>query len=102
VRRAEAIDYLGGVCVECGTRDDLQFHHVDPSVKSWNVSKLTSIREELFWKEIDKCELRCRECHIDHHRVENEHGTMQRYWQKCRCDLCKAEASEYNRQARQK
>lgn len=36
-KRQRARDYLGGVCVVCGTTDGLDFHHVDPSTKSFTI-----------------------------------------------------------------
>lgn len=50
--------------------------------------------------EIDKCELRCKDCHTDEHRSTAPCGTMRRYWRGCRCPECKRAMREYNRAAR--
>lgn len=63
-RRALAILYLGGVCARCGGTDQLEFHHKAGHKKVANVSRLWTRRAELVWKEIDKCELLCHECHF--------------------------------------
>ncbi len=50
-----------GPCVKCGTRDDLQVDHVDPSDKVthsvWSWSK------ERRDAELAKCQVLCRRCH---------------------------------------
>lgn len=30
------IEQLGGVCVQCGSTDDLQFDHIDPQTRTWS------------------------------------------------------------------
>lgn len=56
---------LSNSCVDCGESDIvvLEFDHVRGK-KSFNVcSKLTSVSLETLKKEIDKCEVRCANCH---------------------------------------
>ena len=53
---------LGGKCVDCGTTENLQFDHKDPSKKSFNISCVLSERT---FKELEKCELRCGDCHLE-------------------------------------
>ena len=53
---------LGGKCVDCGTTKNLQFDHIDPSKKSFNISCVLSERT---LKELEKCELRCGNCHLE-------------------------------------
>lgn len=54
-------------CVDCGESDPiiLEFDHLDPLVKDGHLSSMTnnttSVRTLL--KEIDKCEVRCANCH---------------------------------------
>lgn len=65
-RKAMAIDYLGGVCVDCGTSDSsiLEFDHRDQSTKSFTVTaKLGGASWERLKEELDKCDLRCIACH---------------------------------------
>ena len=65
--REEAFEYLGGVCVACGTADYLDFHHIIPEAKSFTIGRNLSRDWYVLSAELGKCELRCRECHIDHH-----------------------------------
>lgn len=39
-RLAKAMEKLGGRCESCGSKDSLQFDHIDPSTKSANVSEM--------------------------------------------------------------
>lgn len=63
-RRASFLVELGGECVECGSLDRLEFDHINPAEKSFNVGSnmvsksMTDLREEL-----RKCQLLCRACH---------------------------------------
>jgi hypothetical protein len=60
-------------CEKCGLSDFrvLQFHHKDPSQKSFTVSqKAGRIRFDLLKKEIDKCSVLCSNCHIILHFEE--------------------------------
>lgn len=63
VRMAAAAEYLGGVCVDCGTTRRLEFDHRDPSRKEFEITRGGTIAEDRFWAEVDKCVLRCRDCH---------------------------------------
>lgn len=88
--------YLGGKCVVCGTRENLEFHHKNPAVKSFNIRKVLVAFEDLT-AELDKCELRCDDCHKKAHAPK--HGTISRYsnkW-KCRCDDCVRAWRSYQR-----
>lgn len=63
-RREQAIESLGGKCVVCGSVEELEFDHVDPSTKSFSIAKAFS---GWSWSriqvELDKCQLLCRDCH---------------------------------------
>ena len=61
-RKAIMIEMLGGKCVDCGTTENLQFDHMDPSKKSFNISCVLS---ERMLTELEKCELRCGDCHLE-------------------------------------
>tara|TARA_A100001234_G_C12489914_1_gene327275 strand:+ start:101 stop:526 length:426 start_codon:yes stop_codon:yes gene_type:complete len=75
------IDYLGGKCVSCGTTENLEFDHIDPNTKRYNVSKVipdTSPETPLcqsVWEEVNKCQLLCKSCHrkktytLDHETI---------------------------------
>lgn len=76
VFKQKAIDYLGGKCIRCGFDEHpaaLQFHHRDPSSKSFSVTtkELTSPGkfpwETVVLPELDKCDLLCANCHFVTH-----------------------------------
>ena len=62
-RMAEAIEILGGACVVCGSTEELQLDHLNPSTKKFNVAKLWSTNQENFLNELTKCQLLCFSCH---------------------------------------
>lgn len=99
-QRERAKSYLGGTCVECGTTENLHFHHTDPTTMSFRISTWLLLSWERLVVELDKCELRCREHHTDEHRSMAPCGTVQRYWAGCRCKPCAAAMSAYNATAR--
>ena len=99
--KQRALAYLGGSCAGCGSIEDLDFHHVDPSKKSFTVSTALRHRSwEVLAAELDKCELRCKRCHHSVHESDALCGTVRRYWRGCRCSPCRSAMSEYNRQKR--
>jgi hypothetical protein len=92
-RREWALEYLGGVCVECGATENLEFHHKAPAEKEFNISPLLSRQKEILIEELNKCELRCS----DHHKKEHatEHGKRWMWVKGCRCDLCVEAARQH-------
>lgn len=97
-------EHLGGVCIDCGTIDDLEISHNDPAVKSFDIlnqwSRVNKNWDALVLPELDKCSLRCHRCHLiyDEKRPDPLHGTHNMYLTyKCRCDLCREAEAEYNR-----
>lgn len=104
------VAYLGGKCEGCGSRDNLQFDHKDPSNKAFHIAtNLTSSRRRLV-EEAKKCQLLCYPCHKLKTREdmrlwwltrvpEIEHGTISTYTNKdCRCVLCRGANAIYMRQ----
>jgi 5-methylcytosine-specific restriction endonuclease McrA len=95
-RRAEAIVILGGQCAECGSTEELEIDHIDPTTKTRGLDiRSTQVRRELWLAELAKCQLLCGPHH--HTKTAREqsaqraqHGTAWRYERKgCRCDICK-------------
>ena len=80
------ITKLGGFCVKCGVKEDLQVHHRDPKNKEFTIASGLRYKAEKLAKELDKCELLCRECHKLEHAAA--HGGERRYRLGCRCDVC--------------
>lgn len=62
------IAYLGGRCVDCGNTDPrvLHFDHLDVATKTSGVPDLVrrrGLNHPDVWAEVDKCALRCANCH---------------------------------------
>jgi hypothetical protein len=98
-RRAEAVVLLGGKCVDCDSTSDLEFDHVDPEDKSFDIAKIWSYTEARFLAELSKCQLRCYGCHKARTSRQRsvEHGGGLTGKHRCRCDLCRARKGEYDR-----
>jgi hypothetical protein len=66
--RRWVVDRLGGRCKICGydkCLTALEAHHVDPSIKDFNISDVTSV--ERIEVELEKCVLLCANCHREVH-----------------------------------
>lgn len=76
--KKQAIDYLGGCCIECGWSGDLSgydFHHRIPEEKSFNITARVMANKK--WEEVklelDKCDCLCALCHrFKHSDYDNE------------------------------
>lgn len=73
-RMARIRAYLDGIksasgCLICGEREPvcLDFHHMDPSKKEFNLSKLLRSQEKLA-NEVAKCVVLCSNCHRKLHK----------------------------------
>ncbi len=63
---SESKEKLGGKCVKCGTTERLQFDHIYPKDKSFEITrKLLMNDREKFQEELDKCQLLCYNCHLE-------------------------------------
>lgn len=108
--KARAIAVLGGQCVECGSREELEFDHVDGATKAFDISH--GIRDGLsrdrLEAELRKCQLLCATCHREktmrdgqhgggHNRVDSpRHGTAVMYGRaRCRCSECRQWKADY-------
>lgn len=111
-RRADAVAYLGGACVVCGSADRVEIDHIDHREKTFSLSKAFS---GWSWKrilpELDKCQLLCYSCHKEktrkdlaqkfNQRERWEHGTLTGYAnKKCKCEDCLKAGREYQRNRR--
>lgn len=64
------ISLKGGCCLLCGYDKciaALEFHHVDPTQKEFQISKRWSMSDDRIKEEIDKCVLLCSNCHRETH-----------------------------------
>jgi len=108
-RREYALNLLGNKCYNCGSTEDLEIDHIQPELKSFSISKFWSIKEDLFLKELEKCQLLCKSCHINKTNndrgcnTRDQHGTVVCYDRgKCRCPLCKKAKSAYLKERKNK
>jgi hypothetical protein len=69
---------FGGKCQECGSTDRLNFHHIDPESKSFEISKNKPEKETRF--ELLKCALFCYRCHRKEHARYNRDRKLRRVW----------------------
>jgi hypothetical protein len=101
-QREWMLDQCGGpVCIRCGSVEELELDHIDPSQKSfavggmWGLKKLHTVVKD----ELAKCQVLCKECHLIKSTAENiardrppmTHGTLYGWMKKhCGCDLCQS------------
>lgn len=103
--RKEIINLLGGICVKCGSIEQLEFDHINPKEKTLNISIYFTMRvlPLIVYKEIKKMQLLCHKCHkdksiIDVGHQKAVHGTISYHrYHRCRCDLCKEAYNTYRR-----
>jgi len=70
--KKKAVDYLGGKCVDCEKEYPpvvFDFDHTDPTQKSFKISGKAIYRWAEIQKELDKCQLRCSNCHRLRHYI---------------------------------
>ncbi len=100
-RRQEAIILLGGVCVDCGSVEDLQFDHIIAKDKTIDISKVWSCSSKRFNEEVSKCVLRCDSCHKIKSRKFDwkivDHGGGMSGKNRCQCAPCRKQKTEYMR-----
>ena len=75
--RQMAVAYKGNKCERCGydrCADALEFHHLDPSAKEFNLSgKGQTLGWERVKTELDKCIMVCANCHREiHHDLRSQ------------------------------
>jgi U3 small nucleolar ribonucleoprotein component len=90
-RRESLILEMGGKCVKCAKTSDLEFDHIDPETKSFNISKrLTGASMEDIRAESIKCQLLCVPCHKEKTSKASfvGHGGGKTGVAGCRCILC--------------
>lgn len=70
-RRVEFIDSLKTPCEKCGESRNwvIEFHHKDPSAKSFNIGNQHSKKESDVLEEVKKCVCLCANCHTEFHYI---------------------------------
>lgn len=78
ILKHKLIQYKGGKCQKCGydkCEGALQFHHRDPKEKEFTLSQVnlnnTNFSIDIMYKEVDKCDLLCANCHAEIHYLED-------------------------------
>jgi len=69
--KQQAIEYLGGKCMDCELIDDpcvYDFHHLDPTQKELAFGNRGGKSFETLKSELDKCILLCANCHRKRHQ----------------------------------
>jgi hypothetical protein len=71
-KKIKAINHLGGKCQKCNNTNvfHLTFHHRDKTEKESKISDIRDNRWSEILKEINKCDLLCRNCHMELHHDE--------------------------------
>ena len=99
-RRKEMLALLGGVCVRCGTTEELEFDHIDPATKKFTIASGLDGNWDVLLLEVRKCQLLCASCHAqksiengDINIVPHGGGACGKY--RCQCEPCRARKAEY-------
>jgi len=68
--KQKGVEYKGGKCEKCGYKKSiwsLDFHHINPEEKKFNISTNCTLSWKKVKKELDKCILICKNCHGELH-----------------------------------
>ena len=79
--KIECLKYLGGKCLSCGYDkypEALEFHHLNPEEKDFNISSFRGYYFERIKPELDKCVILCSNCHKETHADWNNKLIRQR------------------------
>lgn len=83
-RRSASIEKLGGVCVNCGSKEQLEFDHIEPSTKLFTLSSVPFASEIRWQAELSKCQLLCHSCHKEKSSSEGSFGDDDKEYN-CSC-----------------
>jgi hypothetical protein len=74
-KKMKLVEYKGGQCKRCGYNrripDVYHFHHLDESKKEFQISGSYRRSWDDLYKEVDKCDLLCSNCHAEVHWEQN-------------------------------
>ena len=77
--KKKAVEYLGGVCVNCGWSGNIaafEFHHINDK-KEFAIGSASNKSWKIVEKELDKCELLCSICHRIKHSKYNDKDFLE-------------------------
>ena len=69
-KKIKAVEYKGGQCQVCGYHKNveaLEFHHINPEEKDFQIGNFLTKPWAIIQKELDKCVLVCSNCHREIH-----------------------------------
>jgi 5-methylcytosine-specific restriction endonuclease McrA len=93
IKKQMFIELLGGKCISCGEKNNLEFDHINKKDKKYTITNIISYKDETILEELKKCQLLCKSCHKEKTYIDNgksEHGKLSMYrHHKCRCDKCR-------------
>ncbi len=92
---------LGGECAKCGAIMNLEFDHIDPTTKSFNLTSNYGMEFVKWQVELAKCQLLCTQCHLQKTVAEKsgpQHGTRSCFVTGCRCEPCREANNDYARE----
>lgn len=104
--KSEMLALLGGRCVRCGTSENLEFDHINPADKSFEINgRSLDLPSAAIRAEVAKCQLLCAAHHLektasDMGWAEGVHGRSSTYQRGCRCDECREWNARRNREGR--
>lgn len=94
--KKKAVEYLGGKCVVCGYDkciEALEFDHKDPTEKEFAISGNHCLSWSTIKDELDKCELKCANCHRERHFndkkvIVNKYPEIESHIITSVCEVC--------------
>lgn len=101
--RTKAIELLGGSCSKCGSKNRLEFDHIIPASKTYQIGEILHYAWPVIEAELKKCQLLCNKHHtiksiFDRGQQQAKHGTTTMYRQGCRCTSCRNTNNKYQRE----
>lgn len=76
-RRIKLLAMLGGGCVDCGATENLDFNHIEPAEKSFEIASGLYKNWDLLVAEAEKCDLRCKLHHLEETRRQRAAGKIR-------------------------
>lgn len=76
-RLEEAQVLLGGECAQCGAKEALEFDHVNPREKKYDITKILMQAKAKWLAELRKCQLLCKVHHKEKTNAHIADGTIR-------------------------
>lgn len=94
--RNRVLKELGGKCIQCGSKKDLQFDHINRHKKTLRMADIHSVSDARLKEELKNIQILCKKCHKqkshnawDFAVPKSKHGTYWMYRKyNCRCPKC--------------